>query len=46
MQKADEKMNLLMDDAERSSVVPVSRARAAQLKERFGVVRRRGTSRE
>ncbi|MBN3763591.1 LytTR family DNA-binding domain-containing protein [Burkholderia sp. Ac-20365] len=34
--KADESMNLVMGDADRS-VVPVSRARVAQLKERFGV---------
>ncbi|BFG76169.1 LytTR family transcriptional regulator DNA-binding domain-containing protein [Paraburkholderia terrae] len=34
--KADESMNLVMDDAERS-VVPISRARAGLLKERFGV---------
>jgi LytTR family transcriptional regulator, CO-responsive transcriptional regulator RcoM len=35
--KADDSVNLVMDDAERS-VVPVSRARAAQLKELLGVI--------
>lgn len=35
--KADESVNLVMDDVERS-VVPVSRARAAQLKESLGVI--------
>ena len=35
--KADEGVNLVMDDAERT-VVPVSRAKAAQLKEWLGVI--------
>ncbi|MEM5398879.1 MULTISPECIES: hypothetical protein [Paraburkholderia] len=35
--KADDSVNLVMDDGERS-VVPVSRSRAAQLKEWLGVV--------
>lgn len=35
--KSDESVNLVMDDAERT-VVPVSRAKAAQLKELLGVI--------